>query len=65
MELLHADSEMSLPGYFLSDCDVVQEDGVDLAVRWGERAALPDRVPFRIRFHLSNARLFSYRAVDL
>ena len=35
MELLHADSEMSLPGYFLSDCDVVQEDGVDLAVRCG------------------------------
>ena len=23
VELLHADSEMSLPGYFLSDCDVV------------------------------------------
>ena len=65
VELLHADSEVTLPGYFFSDCDVVQADGVDLAVRWGERTALPDQVPFRIRFHLSNARLFSYRAVGL
>ena len=43
----------------------LRADGVDLAVRWGERVALPDGAPFRIRFHLSNARLFSYRAADL
>ena len=60
VELLDVD-EQSLEGFGLDDCVPLVEDGVDLAVRWGMdgRQPLP-RQPVRLRFELTNARLYSY-----
>jgi len=52
---------LPLPGFGLDDCVAVTQDGVDLPVRWGldGRRVLPDQ-PVRLRFELTNARLYSY-----
>jgi hypothetical protein len=55
-----------IPGYGRDDCVPVQTDSVRALVQWKERAALAplgDR-PVALRFHLCNARLYSYRCVD-
>ncbi len=58
MELLD-EEERVLPGYGAGRCVPVEEDGVDLPVRWWGAGGLPPR-PVRLRFHLVNARLYSY-----
>ena len=57
------DQGKPLAGYTEQECIPIQQDGVQLQVRWRNHAnlkALSGR-PLRIRFHLENARLFSYR----
>jgi hypothetical protein len=56
-------SGRALPGFGLDDCRVMQIDGVNQPVSWNENASLDslkDR-PVRLRFHLENVRLYSYR----
>ena len=54
-----------LPGYGRDDCRPMTEDGVDFAVRWKARDELPyPSEPRRLRFFLTRASLFSFRAGD-
>jgi hypothetical protein len=52
-----------LPGYARHDCLPVQADSVRARVQWKERTALAAAGdgPVALRFHLYNARLYSYR----
>jgi len=62
VECLDAEGN-AIPGYGKEDCRPIEVDAVDTRVRWrGERdlRALRDR-PLKLRFHLHNARLYSYR----
>jgi hypothetical protein len=64
VELLDEDGT-PIPGYSRDDCLPLEADGVDVRVRWRERAslrALGGR-PVRLRLRLANARLYSYRCV--
>jgi hypothetical protein len=50
-------------GFSRADCQPLQADRTDHPMTWKERtslAALNDR-PVRLRFHLENVRLYSYR----
>lgn len=49
-----------LPGYAAADCLPLRADAVRHPVRWKEHDRLNTAGPLRLRFHLSNARLFSY-----
>jgi hypothetical protein len=54
-----------VPGFTRDECQLVQADRVDQPVRWkgdASLAKLKDR-PIRLRFHLENVRLYSYRIV--
>ena len=55
--------DQALPGYSLADCLPVVGDGTGLAVQWKERPDLSGATgkTLRLRFHLENARLYSYR----
>ena len=56
-------SGQALPGFGLDDCRMMQVDRVDEPVRWKANSSLGtlhDR-PIRLRFHLENVRLYSYR----
>lgn len=54
-----------LPGYAREECRPMTEDSVDFAVRWKARDELPDpSEPRRLRFFLTRASLFSFRAGD-
>lgn len=50
-------------GYTLKDCQLIQQDGLQLPVCWRSHVDLKPLTgrPIRLRFHLENARLFSYR----
>lgn len=58
VELLDTD-EQPLPGFGLDDGVPIEADGVDLPVCWRQPRPLPT-APVRLRFHLANARLYSY-----
>ena len=58
VELLD-EEEGVLPGYGADRCVPIEEDGVDLPVRWWGARGLPPG-PVRLRLHLVNARLYSY-----
>ncbi|UCH35365.1 MAG: hypothetical protein JSV65_03165 [Armatimonadota bacterium] len=61
VEVLGEDGE-PLPGCAREDCDDIRADGVRLPVSWRGNAdlgVLQDR-PVRLRFHLQNARLYSF-----
>lgn len=49
-----------LPGYAATDCLPLRADAVRHAVRWQDHDRLDTANPIRLRFHLSQARLFSY-----
>ena len=62
VECLDAESRV-IAGYGKEDCVPLQVDAVEAQVRWREKEnlrALRDQ-PFKLRFHLFNARLYSYR----
>lgn len=52
-----------IPGYGREDCVPLQVDAVAAPVRWQAQANLASlrERPFKLRFHLHNARLYSYR----
>ena len=60
VEALSASGE-PLPGLTLEDCQAVQSDGVRQVVRWRGEPRLPVGQPLRLRFHLQNAKLYSFR----
>ena len=51
-----------LPGYGAKDCVPIKEDRTDHTVMWKEKQDLSELAgqPLRLRFHLTNARLYSY-----
>ena len=54
-----------IPGFGRKDCVPLQVDAVDARVRWREKANVRElrERPFKLRFYLFNARLYSYRCV--
>ena len=54
-----------IPGFARADCRPTRSDSLDAEVHWKRHANLDPlkRQPIRLRFHLENARLFSYRIV--
>ncbi len=51
----------TIEGYEKEACVIENQDAVKLPVRWKNAEALPKGVPIRLRFHLQNGNLFSYR----
>ena len=52
-----------LPGYGRDECRAMTEDSLDFAIRWKARDELPyPSEPRRLRFFLTRASLFSFRA---
>jgi hypothetical protein len=49
-----------LPGYAADDCLALRADSVRSSIRWKDHDRLNTAGPLRLRFHLRNARLFSY-----
>jgi len=60
VEVLDATGK-TVEGYEKEACVIENQDSVKLAIQWKKVAALPARVPIRLRFHLENGDLFSYR----
>ncbi|NLF68289.1 MAG: glycoside hydrolase family 43 protein [Candidatus Anammoximicrobium sp.] len=52
-----------LPGYGQADCLPLRADAVRHTIRWKDRERLDTEGPLRLRFYLTNARLFSYAVV--
>jgi len=62
VEVLDADGGV-LPGYKRMECNEPRGDGVDQVVTWHEHEELPaGDAPMRLRFHLKNASLYSFKA---
>jgi hypothetical protein len=49
-----------LPGLAEADCVPLRADAVRHSVRWTQHDRFPTDRPIRLRFHLKNARLFSF-----
>lgn len=60
VEVLDSEGK-TLEGYDQDACLIEKQDAVKLAIEWGKVKALPAGVPLRLRFHLQNGDLFSYR----
>ncbi len=62
VELLDED-DTPIQGYSRGECAPVETDGVDVPVRWKGGLSLADLEgrPVKVKFHLFNARLYSYR----
>ncbi len=64
VEVLDRTGEI-LPGYGRDECRPMSEDGIDFPVRWRAHEKLPrSPEPLRLRFVLTQASLFSFRAGD-
>ena len=50
-----------LPGYGRGDCVALQADEVRHVVRWQRNERLPASEPIRLRFHLKDSELYSFR----
>lgn len=50
----------SLPGYERPDCIATTENSVRHTVRWKGHDRLPKNRPLRLRFHMKNAKLYSF-----
>ena len=52
----------TIPGFNLQDCVPLEVDSVEAPVRWKEKENIRAlrKAPFKLRFHLRNARLYSY-----
>jgi hypothetical protein len=49
-----------LPGYTLAECIPLKKDAIRHVVRWNKTTRLITDRPVRLRFHLQNAKLYSY-----
>ena len=54
------DQGRPVPGYDATDCIPLEADAVRHIVRWKEHDRVPIDRPLRLRFHLENAKIFSY-----
>ncbi|HOZ47566.1 MAG TPA: hypothetical protein PLO37_20445 [Candidatus Hydrogenedentes bacterium] len=54
------DQGAALPSYSVEQCVRVNGDHLRHAVRWQSTDALPEGQSIQLRFHLTNAQLFSY-----
>lgn len=61
VELLDPVSGRAWPGYGLAESVPISGDSIRHLVRWQEEAFVPTDRPFRIRFHLTEGSLYSYR----
>lgn len=60
VEVLDAGGQV-MPGYDKASSLIEKKDGVGLPIRWKAGVGLPAGVPIRLRFHMENGDLFSYR----
>ncbi|MPY87451.1 MAG: hypothetical protein GEU99_05980 [Luteitalea sp.] len=60
VEVLSAAGE-PLPGYALQDSNVIRSNGVRHLMTWKNESRLKAQGLVRLRFHLTNARLYSFR----
>ncbi len=60
VEALSASGETQ-PGYSYQDCQAIHVDNVRQTVRWNGNDRLPAGQPLRLRFHLQDAQLYSFR----
>ncbi|MEA1952148.1 MAG: hypothetical protein U9N87_12240 [Planctomycetota bacterium] len=51
----------TLPGYAVDDCVAMKADELRHSIKWKKHDDLPDDRPVRLRFHLENVSLYSYR----
>ncbi|MBN1345829.1 MAG: hypothetical protein JXQ73_24270 [Phycisphaerae bacterium] len=54
------ESGKTLAGYSSSECAEISGDSIRHAVRWKDHDQLKEGSPLRLRFHLKNAKLYSY-----
>jgi hypothetical protein len=50
-----------LSGYEHQDCQEISSDSVRHMIRWQKHDLLPTSQPVRLRFHLKNSKLYSFR----
>jgi hypothetical protein len=50
-----------IQGYDKASSLIQNQDSVQLAIQWNDTKLLPANTPIRLRFHLENGNLFSYR----
>jgi hypothetical protein len=62
VEVLGADGR-ALPGFAVADCRAITTDSVRHRIAWTGGDRLAARGPFALRFHLTNADLYSFRVV--
>lgn len=60
VEVLDAAGKI-VAGYEKEACVIEKQDSVKLAIQWKKMDSLPPRMPIRLRFHLGNGDLYSYR----
>lgn len=61
VEVLDEDGKI-LPDYAVDDCIAMKKtDSVRYTIKWKKHDRLPTNRPVRLRFHLKNASLYSYR----
>ena len=60
VEVLDANGQV-IKGYEKEASLIENQDAAKLPIRWTNAEALPSGVPIRLRFHLQNGDLFSYR----
>jgi hypothetical protein len=59
-EVVDAETFDAVPGLSLSDCDAVRVDDLAHQLTWRERGAPARERPMRLRFELSQARLYAF-----
>ncbi len=60
VEVLNAAGK-TIEGYEKESCVIQNQDSVKLPIRWKNATALPAAAPIRLKFHLENGDLYSYR----
>lgn len=63
VEVLDEQGEV-IPGYSRDDCTELRGDHLEQVVTWRDHDALPAGRPLRLRFLMTDARLYSFRAGD-
>ncbi|MEZ6049321.1 MAG: hypothetical protein R3C11_27835 [Planctomycetaceae bacterium] len=59
------EQRQAIPGFTLEDCNTISADSLEQPVTWKEHQDLTALAgkEIRLRFHLINTRLYSYRIV--
>jgi hypothetical protein len=64
VEVLGADGSVQ-EGFRKEDCQRIQGDEISVPVQWGARGiGSLDQETIRLRFHVDNARLYAFAALD-